>query len=292
MKPNKSRVYCVSAGKQKIKFDSEEAAIRFIKFNGNEIKNENGYAPRRAYYCPNCGSWHVTSSPGKTKDKFIDRELSNKILPPSLFKCKPNDNVLVPLFSKIVKLAIRSLNLGFNGKKEKALHRCSESMSLVKKTEELGRLLGVKTKQVNKCKTFMSILENIQEALNESPIDNVRLDELMTHVYWFIEKNGRNNFSYTPFNTGGFDYKVTPYNIEDVLDSLQEEEKVSERNKALGNEVNMLIPAAEMCLKYGYILQAKANLSNALSKIIEITDETKRIQFHERVLYLMRKIKN
>lgn len=287
MKPNKSRVFCPSARKQKIKFDSEEAAKRFINWNGKEILEENGYAPRRAYYCPACGGWHVTSSSRKTNNTVIDRELSNKILPASLFKCKPNDNVLVPLYSKMVKLAIRSLNLGFNGSKKKALRRCNESIFLAEKTEELGKILGVKSKQLYRCTLFKSILKNIQKALNESPIDNIRLDELMNQVYWFIEKNGRNNFSYTPYNTGGFDYKVTPYNIESVLYNLQEKEKEKEREEQLTKEINMLIPAAEMCINYGKYNQAKSNISDSISKAMKLSIPEKRIQYVFRCLELI-----
>ena len=283
MKPNKSRVFCPSARKQKIKFDSEEAAKRFINWNGKEILEENGYAPRRAYYCPACGGWHVTSSLRETNNVVIERELSNKVLPASLFKCKPNDNVLVPLYSKIVKLAIRSLNLGFNGSKRKALRRCNESIFLVEKTEELGKILGVKSKQLYRCTLFKSILKNIQEALNESPINNVRLDELMNQVYWFIEKNGRNNFSYTPYNTGGFDYKVTPYNIESVLYNLREKEK----EEQLSKEINMLIPAAEMCINYGKYNQAKSNISDSISKAMKLSVPEKRIQYVFRCLELI-----
>lgn len=287
MKPNKSRVFCPSARKQKIKFDSEEAAKRFINWNGKEILEENGYAPRRAYYCPACGGWHVTSSLRETNNVVIERELSNKVLPASLFKCKPNDNVLVPLYSKIMKLAVRALDLGYIGQKERALFRCQESLSLIDKTEELGRLLGVKTKQVNKCKTFRNILEDIKSALNEFPINNVRLEELMNQIYWFIEKNGRNNFSYTPYNTGGFDYKVTPYNIERVLCNLKEKEKEKEREEQLSKEINMLIPAAEMCINYGKYNQAKSNISDSISKAMKLSVPEKRIQYVFRCLELI-----
>lgn len=288
MKPNRSRVFCPSARKQKIKFDSKEAAKRFINWNGKEILEENGYAPRRAYYCPACGGWHVTSSPEKEQRSIDqDRELSNKVLPPSIFKCKPNNNVLVPLFSKIMKLAVRALDLGYIGQKERALFRCQESLSLIDKTEELGRLLGVKTKQVNKCKTFRNILEDIKSALNESPIDKVRLDELMTHIYWVIEGGNRNNFSYSPYNTGGHDFKVTSSNIDEVLENLRKKEKEKEREEQLSKEINMLIPAAEMCINYGKYNQAKSNISDSISKAMKLSVPEKRIQYVFRCLELI-----
>jgi len=288
MKPNKSMVFCPSARKQKIKFDSKEAAERFISWNGKEILNENGYAPRRVYYCSACGSWHVTSSSKKERRNIDqDRELSNRVLLPGIFKCRPNNNVLVPLFSKIIKLAVRALDLGYLDQKERALFRCRESMGLIEKTERLGKILSVKNKFLTRCNTFRQILQQIEEALNESPIDKSRLDELMTLICWTIERCGRNNFSYSPYNTGGHDFKVTPSNIDEVLKNLQEKEKEKEREEQLSKEINMLIPAAEMCINYGKYNQAKSNISDSISKAMKLSVPEKRIQYISRCLKLI-----
>lgn len=61
MKPTKNRHYCNDCGRSKILFESEKAAERFIKFNGEEIREESGYSPIRSYYCEACGGWHLTS---------------------------------------------------------------------------------------------------------------------------------------------------------------------------------------------------------------------------------------
>jgi len=42
-------------------FETEKKALNFIKFNADEIMQDNGHAPVRAYYCEMCGGWHVTS---------------------------------------------------------------------------------------------------------------------------------------------------------------------------------------------------------------------------------------
>lgn len=42
-------------------FDSKKAADNFIRYNAERIKEQNGYAPIRSYYCSLCGGWHVTS---------------------------------------------------------------------------------------------------------------------------------------------------------------------------------------------------------------------------------------
>ena len=42
--------------------NQKKKAENFIKYNSDEILNETGIAPVRAYYCPFCGGWHITSS--------------------------------------------------------------------------------------------------------------------------------------------------------------------------------------------------------------------------------------
>lgn len=58
-----NRVYCAASRKYKVLFESEKSANNFIKYNSDDIREQNGYAPIRSYYCPICGGWHVTSQP-------------------------------------------------------------------------------------------------------------------------------------------------------------------------------------------------------------------------------------
>lgn len=62
MKPIKNRIFCIECQRPKILFESKSKAINFIKYNSNEIKEDNGVAPIRTYLCKSCGGWHVTSS--------------------------------------------------------------------------------------------------------------------------------------------------------------------------------------------------------------------------------------
>lgn len=73
MKPTRNRVYCRECGRSKMLFETEKKAQLFMRFNNEEISNENGYAPVRAYYCMACGGWHLThhktdfTGPSKTE---------------------------------------------------------------------------------------------------------------------------------------------------------------------------------------------------------------------------------
>lgn len=61
MSHTKNRVQCVECNKPKLLFATKREAELFIKFNADDIRQESGYAPIRAYYCRHCGGWHVTS---------------------------------------------------------------------------------------------------------------------------------------------------------------------------------------------------------------------------------------
>lgn len=60
-RPKNNMVFCVECGRRKQLFETEGEALRFIEYNSDNIENENGHAPCRAYHCPCCGGWHVTS---------------------------------------------------------------------------------------------------------------------------------------------------------------------------------------------------------------------------------------
>lgn len=61
MKPIRNRFYCPACNRTKMLFRSEEQAQGFIRWNAEEILEQNGKAPCRAYYCPSCLGWHLTS---------------------------------------------------------------------------------------------------------------------------------------------------------------------------------------------------------------------------------------
>jgi len=57
-------------------FETEGSAEKFLKYNSNEIDEENGKAPVRSYYCPYCLGWHVTSNPNV--EYFQTHKLENE----------------------------------------------------------------------------------------------------------------------------------------------------------------------------------------------------------------------
>lgn len=61
MKPTKNQYFCRDCQRQKMIFQTEKEALRFIDFNADEIEAETGKRPIRAYFCSSCAAWHITS---------------------------------------------------------------------------------------------------------------------------------------------------------------------------------------------------------------------------------------
>ena len=86
MKPTKNQVFCPSAQRAKMLFSERSKALNFIKFNYDEILEESGKAPDRAYYCSACGGWHVTSK----KLPFSNRRKMKEMLTIAVQHLKDN----------------------------------------------------------------------------------------------------------------------------------------------------------------------------------------------------------
>ncbi|MCM1489777.1 MAG: hypothetical protein NC095_02980 [Muribaculum sp.] len=55
MKPSKNSYYCVDCKRSKMLFPSKAKAERFMEYNSDEIYEETGHRPVRAYFCIACG---------------------------------------------------------------------------------------------------------------------------------------------------------------------------------------------------------------------------------------------
>lgn len=95
MKPTKNQVFCLSCQHNKMLFESQKKADRFIAFNGNEILEETGRAPVRSYYCLFCCGWHVTSNPSQTDAQKLDERDQQKA--GRLEKWKQDKNVALEI---------------------------------------------------------------------------------------------------------------------------------------------------------------------------------------------------
>ncbi len=77
MKPTKNQYYCPACGEHKMHFETEKEAYSFIEYESEIILAEKGYCPIRAYKCPACRKWHITSralSPEDATECIVDKE--------------------------------------------------------------------------------------------------------------------------------------------------------------------------------------------------------------------------
>lgn len=104
MSKPKNRIYCPDCGKEKMLFETEDKANRFIKFNSNNITHGESL---RAYYCIACGGYHISHKPNRTNttsrsERVINmyndmKEARQKLLNNKLTENADNINQLVDL---------------------------------------------------------------------------------------------------------------------------------------------------------------------------------------------------
>ena len=74
MKPKKNTIFCYGCHRSKMLFETKSKADNFIKFNKDNILEENGYAPVRSYYCEFCCGYHVTSNSSVETGERLDEK--------------------------------------------------------------------------------------------------------------------------------------------------------------------------------------------------------------------------
>lgn len=165
-------------------FDSEQAAQNFIKFNHDEILEENGKAPTRAYYCDMCLGWHVTSM-----DSF-DTTSSYEVL---------EKRVGLHPYSKMLDADVANLQVLFGeGKYEECFHLAMERLKHYRITKrfkvELFRLDVIRLYIPILSKCLEQLLARSEEALRQKDYHTARegvkvfnrtANELA--VYWQVD---------------------------------------------------------------------------------------------------------
>lgn len=133
MKPTKNKVFCLAIRRTKMVFEEERKALNFIKFNRDVILEETGYAPTRAYYCPFCLGWHVTSNEdteaGKRRD-LLDEQRANQAA-----QAQASDLVLGIVKGEFREQLFRAVAwglLGDNERYQKELAVCQDQLGLLR----------------------------------------------------------------------------------------------------------------------------------------------------------------
>lgn len=110
-------------------FETKDEAIRFIHYNADTVEQETGKRPVRAYYCYDCGGWHVTSSRYSQNRKSILRRFGME------------DGAVI--FAKVVELSGKCRNV---------------EDALLRKIRELRHLLKFEHIDVARCQKKIQCL--------------------------------------------------------------------------------------------------------------------------------------
>jgi len=135
MKPSKNKIFCHDCGRQKQVFETKKKAENFIKFNSNDIELENGYAPKRSYFCVACGAWHITSN----ENEFQGKSLTEKVLEKYTIECqakqaKQEINQKLEIIEKWIKDLLKRKYGNDNLKYKEILNYAITELSIVKKS--------------------------------------------------------------------------------------------------------------------------------------------------------------
>ena len=167
MKPTKNKVFCHDCGRHKMVFESEKKANTFIKFNSDDIEFENGYAPKRSYYCIACNSWHVTS-----KEEVVERKSRTEQVLEKYEQEKEEKKIRQEqLKSKKKKEKNINLEKNTNLDKQKSLAEKRIKMAETKKKESLFKETKAKRRKISELLKNIELNIKIIETIKSSRAD-------------------------------------------------------------------------------------------------------------------------
>lgn len=173
MKPIRNTTFCYGCRKHKMLFESQSKANNFIRYNGEDILEENGKAPVRSYYCEICAGYHVTSNPSTEAGERLNQRDHQLIESLSIYK-KEVEEVKVlnsSLSQRLVKIR-EMLYLGQFDEAEDLLEICNLDMDEIasyklrenRKLTTLRSRVNMMFKLLNLAKSVLNLSEQEQLA--------------------------------------------------------------------------------------------------------------------------------
>lgn len=163
MKPQKNIVFCYGCRRRKMLFESQAKADNFLRYNSEEIFEENGKAPIRSYYCEICGGYHVTSIPSKEVGENLD-ERDHQRIESFIVAYKEFTERKNILSQRLVKIRAL-LYLGEVEEAENLLYICG--LDIEKSLSErcgLGKIIKLRCRY----EEMLELLASVKNALNLS----------------------------------------------------------------------------------------------------------------------------
>ncbi len=168
MKPTKNQYFCVDCNRPKMLFATKKKALRCIELNGDEIYENSGRRPVRAYYCMACGGWHITSNPEKrfinsrVESYFRSRAKIEKVMRRLLI-----DTESCKTITQIIKAKVHDFRMAV-ARKTINVTRCDDlfrKLSILFK--EIATVASM-TPEIHKCfNSFCKLGEQYQNKINK-----------------------------------------------------------------------------------------------------------------------------
>lgn len=178
MRP-KNRVFCNLAGRPKMLFETEEKALRFLKFNtNNEDDWKKHKVPIRAYYCSSCMGWHLTSHRNYNKTLEDDEKYISSVI--SSYQQQLKAKSFLEIKTDLNIKTYKKVNTNLNDVLYKVGCRRNEKLSV----EELDEL----KEEVNIIERDYKTLELENEELRQSIIDRIHLARERIKVGYLIKE--------------------------------------------------------------------------------------------------------
>lgn len=141
MKPTKNIFFCVACKRPKILFETQAKADNFIRYNKDEIEDENGKAPVRSYFCNICGGWHVTSNPSKESGEYFENRDEHLVkIADDFVKSKGDISPFIGDANRKIKDAELLIVQGRLSEAERLLNDCREVLAPFRYSNKSKRL--------------------------------------------------------------------------------------------------------------------------------------------------------
>ena len=292
MKPSKNRIYCRDCGRMKTVFDSEEAAMRFIRYNKRDIIETGGYAPTRAYYCDLCCAWHVTSKKDYSQKSLARRTVdtimefnklkkSQRLYGKNSKKITPSESPAAPFLTEAYKMVMIIIGFVKDGKIDQAKEQCNSLDTLF---EKMTLVRGANATR----KIFSETYKELREKIFEGTLDVNSLD-LIEQDFNELYKLNPSIFCYDASAPGAITFDLTPDNIDEVYYAEQNKE---EAKVNFIKNINALLMSASASIACGDFNDAKNDLIEASELIENLNDQESIKEYRKEIVKLIDKIEN
>ena len=282
-------------------FETEGSALKFIQFNSDEIMASNGHAPTRAYYCDLCCGWHITShqthvGKNRSRQQLDDVMASNRRLQASIETQRAQrwaqsslNNPLAPFMTPIMQSALDAVMAIRVDDTAAARQHLDQAKALFSKMQQLTKKGSPKLR-----KRLYDQLTALDAVLND-PLgpSELKVDEIFQNLVAVKNMNGP-LFSYDPHLAGAAAPEVTPDNIDEHLEAIQQQTLANQMKKQQANQIREDIQETLWLARADILCEdldeARAHLLQAINLIEQLQQLSGKQEFAAQVMKIYQEL--